>query len=57
MYQKNKNKSKSELKIYILLLTFKLDSGSIKTSPRGGLRAIGKETTPNCATLGHSDLL
>ena len=35
----------------------KLDSGLIKTSPRDGLRAIGKETTPNCATLGHSDLI
>ena len=34
-----------------------LDSGPIKTSPMDGLRAIGKETTPNCATLGHSDLL
>ena len=41
----------------IMVLKPKLDSGSIKTSPRDGLRAIGKETTPNCATLGHSDLL
>ena len=40
-----------------LVWMIKLDSGSIKTSPRDGLRAIGKETTPNCAILGHSDLL
>ena len=35
---------------------YQLDSGSIKTSPRDGLRAIGKETTPNCTTLGYFGL-
>ena len=40
---------------FFIGLEHKLDSGSIKTSPRDVLRAIGKETTPNCATLGHSN--
>ena len=52
-----KNRFLDETTLYYSVYKHKLDSGSIKTSPRDGLRAIGKETTSNCATLGHSDLL
>ena len=51
------NKSKVGKRWLSLSRNIQLDSGSIKTSPRDGLRAFGMETTPNCATLGHSDLL
>ena len=42
-----KVRSRSGLVQVWFSLQLKLDSGSIKTSPRDGFRAIGKETTTN----------